>query len=402
MKKGFKKATVCFLTLSACIIINSNKNIPLTIAQEVQTEKEQIVPTLLDGIWENYSRYIVFNTGYTTEDNKTIPQIVLRIFYQWYDDRTAESLDYAKEHSRDKNNTTDPVSSPTVMKVSFVPLTDELLTQEQGEAVVQSDGDKLYAEKDSSGAWDMQVTYSGPTLGGIKVYHIPVAVIGNKLYLHFAIKKEDSDSVPVSSLLEGNIMESGNLLAGYWQDYGSSNGILVSPSFQNDELLCYYITDNAVYKLRYWETDMEYDGETKATFTDGNDVFSVPRHIRAAERTFTCTLGRRTKINNVEKLSELDKEYVLNSVFVQKEAKDANGNNVKYTVRTSTICAFGEPYLTLHNGSESLEEIIASDNSRKKPSPQPLFPPHGVLDFDWSIIEDPPSSWNRRMLDLGK
>ena len=50
----------------------------------------------------------------------------------------------------------------------------------------------------------------------------------------------------------------------------------------------------------------------------------------------------------------------------------------------------------------ALEEILAENLKKNHPPPQPLFPPHGILDFDWSIIEDPPKDWNRRILDLGK
>ena len=51
---------------------------------------------------------------------------------------------------------------------------------------------------------------------------------------------------------------------------------------------------------------------------------------------------------------------------------------------------------------KGLEEILAENLKKNHPPPQPLFPPHGILDFDWSIIEDPPKDWNRRILDLGK
>ena len=69
---------------------------------------------------------------------------------------------------------------------------------------------------------------------------------------------------------------------------------------------------------------------------------------------------------------------------------------------TSTLCAFGKPYLTRTDGTMTLEQILEKDASRPPLPRKPLFPPHGILDFDWSIIEDPPSDWNRRMQDLGK
>ena len=59
--------------------------------------QEKIVPTLLEGIWENNTRYIVFDTNYIKE-NKSIPQIVLKIYYQWYDDRAAEAREYTERN----------------------------------------------------------------------------------------------------------------------------------------------------------------------------------------------------------------------------------------------------------------------------------------------------------------
>ena len=54
-------------------------------------ESERQVPLLLEGIWENYNRYVVFDSGYINSNQQSIPQIVLRTFYQWYDDRAAET-----------------------------------------------------------------------------------------------------------------------------------------------------------------------------------------------------------------------------------------------------------------------------------------------------------------------
>ena len=202
--------------------------------------------------------------------------------------------------------------------------------------------------------------------------------------------------------MDGTVLESGNILAGYWQDAGNANGILASIPVENTELLSYYVTDDAVYPIRYWETDMEYDSSATAYFSDNGEDFSVPKHLWVGDRNYTCTVGRRTQIRNMKKTDSLPEPHTVNSVLVQKSTTDEYGNPIEYTVRTSTICAFGEPYLTLTDGTRTIEEIIRINNARRKPLPPPLFPPHGILDFDWSIIDDPPEDWNRRMLDLGK
>lgn len=366
-------------------------------------ESERQVPLLLEGIWENYNRYVVFDSGYINSNQQAIPQIVLRTFYQWYDDRAAESAEYTSKNPRDANTATAGNSaSAQEVKIRFVSLTDEVFTEEYGIQCVQEDGDVLIAENLCSGAWDMQVQFGGKRLGGEQTYHVPIAVIGDKLYLNFAIKAEDSDSVPVSALLEGTVMESGNLLAGYWQDVGNANGVLISRPRVNKELLSYYVTDDAVYPLRYWETDMEYDENAVATFSDNGELYSVPKHLWVGDKNYTCTLGKRTEIRNLKKTDSLPEPYTTNSILVQKTISDEFGNEIHYMVRTSTILAFGEPYLTLTDGTRTIEEIIELNHQLKKPLPPPLFPPHGVLDFDWSIIQNPPADYNRRMLDLGK
>lgn len=374
----------------------------LAVSPVFSQSDTKTVPQLLEGVWENYNRYVVFDSGYTTSSGESVPQIVLRTFYQWYDDRTAESPEYSEAVQRSANNATATSSEAQEIRVRFVPLTDQLFTSDYGIATVQPDGDLVYAEGKCSGAWDMQVEYVGKKLGGKKIYHVPMAVIGDKLYLNFAIKVEDSDSLHASPLLNGTIMESGNIMAGYWMDYGNSNGVLASTPVESTELTCYYVTDTTVYPIRYWVTDMEYDENAVASIVDGNETYFVKKHQWVGDQNYTCTLGRRTQIRNLQKTDSLPGPHEINSVLVEKHAVDSNGNPYSFTVRTATICVFGEPYLTLTDGSKSIEQIITEDNSRRKDPPPPLFPPHGILDFDWSIIEDPPQDYNRRMLDLGK
>lgn len=359
------------------------------------------VPLLLEGIWQNDCRYVLFDTHYVSQrSGQVVPEIVLRMFYQWYNDRAAESGAYTSEHVPDRNNTVPAV--PEQMELRFTPLTDQLFTKAYNMPVAQADGDELYAENEPSGAWDIEISYAGKKIGGERSYHVPVAVIGNNLYLNFAIKTEDSDSVPRSSLLNGVTIQSENLLSGYWQDAGNANGILISPPVTSNELLSYCVADDAVYHIRYWRTDMEYDAAAQAEFTDGDKTYTVPKMIQSGGKVYTCTVGRRTKIRNIDKSKDFPRKYTINSVLVEKKVQASDGSTSSYTVRTATICAFGEPYLSLTDGTRTMEEIVAEQNARRKAPPPSPFPPHGVLDFDWSIVEDPPESWDRRMLDVGK
>nr|WP_318717235.1 hypothetical protein [uncultured Treponema sp.] len=355
-------------------------------------QEKHDVPELLKGVWKNSSRYVVFDSGYSTGSG-SIPMIVLREFYQRYDDRAAESHEYTEKNRRPVNDATQK-AMPEELNVRFIPLTDEL---HSGSLMTQEDGDTLTADGISSGAWNMEVTYPGRK----EVYNVPFAVIGSNLYLNFIIKEEDSDKIPLSPLLDGNTMQSGNPLAGYWQDSGNASGILVSPPVNSKELLSFYITESSVYHIRYWRTDMDYDGEKQAVFSDGDETYNVPKHLRVSGETFTCVNGRGSRIRNIEKSDSLPDGYVLNSILVGKKRFGDDGTEFSYNVRTSTICALGKPYLVLEEG-KTMEDILKEDASRKYPGPKPLFPPHGVLDFDWSIIEDPPANWNMRMLDIGK
>ena len=367
-------------------------NCAFTQNEQAEPSAQSQVPALLKGVWKNNSRYIVFDSGYSSK-NGAIPMVVLRSFYQRYDDRAAEPHEYTEKNPRPVNDATQK-DLPEEIQIKFMELTPELA---QGKPFVQPDGDEVTCDKEPSGAWNMQVTYPRNK----EVYNIPFAVIGNKLYLNFIVKEEDSDKLVPDSFLSGNVMQSGNSLNGFWQDSGNASGILISPPVNSKELMSYYINDDSVYHIRYWKTDMDYDGQKQAVFSDGEETFNVPKHLRVAGKTFTCVNGRGTRIRNIEKSQGLPEGHAVNSILVKKNALDQNGRQYTYSVRTSTICALGKPYMELEEG-KTIEEIIKQDSEKKYPAPQPLFPPHGILDFDWSIIEDPPSNYNKRILDLGK
>ena len=362
---------------------------------------DSAIPSLLEGIWENSNRYVIFDSSsldssllsestssssqasqnQNEEKSNIIPSIALRNFYRWYVDRAAEDSLYSKSKVRPSNDSTSKKAQE--LQIHFEPLTYELFTSENNVPVTFSNGTTIEANGQVSGAWDMQVKYPNDK----NIYHIPIAVIGNKLYLHFKIRHFDENAQSYSQSMNG-----------FWQDYGSANGILVCPPVQSSELLSYYVTDSFCYPVRYWQTDMEYDSAAQAFLEDEGKNYSLPKHIFCASKVYTCVLGRRTKIRNITKTEKIPEEYVTNSVTVKKQNLSS-----QETFTTSTICAIGEPYLTLLDGSQSLEEIIAEAEKKVRPAKKPLFPVSGgPIDFDFSIKEDPPSSYNRRLLDLGK
>ncbi len=342
------------------------------------------VPELLCGIWESSSRLVKFDSGF--HDKVTgfvIPQVVLKPFYGCYADRAAESREYTASVQKDRNDATS--SSPQEMQVKFVPLLEENTGEDVGSAM-------------TSGAWDIQVKYSGIK----EISHIPVCVIDDKLYLNFMIKKQDVGSVPADMIYDGAVFANENKVNGVWLNMGTSSGFWISQPYNAKDMNSYYVTSDCVYTIRYWCTDMDYDENTYAVFTDENESYQVPKHIRVANTTYTCVSGRGKNIRKVEKGNRLPYETSYNNVSLRKTDKNATGKVVSYSVMTSNICAFGEPYLTLNKSGLSLEELVNLTNSQRAPDPTPLFPPHGILDFDWSIMKDPPENFDRRNLDLHK
>ena len=319
----------------------------------------QQLPSLLGGVWESPSLYCVFDTGYLSDELGSIPELVLRVFYGWYDDRAAESPSYTVDHPRDVNCAT-PRGEAQAINVRYFPLTE--------------------GSSEDSGAWNLEIHYPNRK----EVYNVPVAVIGGNLYLDFLIR---DDTVATDESQTESTDES--LLDGFWCDALSASGIQVSPPVFKKELACLYIQGDKVYRVRYWKTDMDYDGQTKAELTDGEKTYLIPKHLNVAGTTYTCVKGRRRQVRNVERLESLP-PYTANGT------SDGKGG-----FTGSTIMSFAKPYLAKVE-SKTIDEILAEDALKKPPEPKPLFPPGGVLDFDWSIVTDPPEDWNRRVLDLGK
>lgn len=351
MKKSFSFLAVLIFSISALCTQNYADSIPsvnggiVSVYDEPESfqQEEAViykteVPDLLKGIWYGSDRYIVFEghsldpqnddslaTGASLQNDKSLqngtnqiePDFVMRTFYTWYDDFACGNI-----NNPDRNNTT--TQEPVKVTLSFEALT----------------------ENETSGAWDMTVSYNN----GRDIYHIPVAVIDNKLYLSFKINTEEK---------ENNY--------GYWQDYSSSRQITICNPVVQNEITSYYITPEGVYHIRYWQTKMDYDKDAQAVFSDGTESYYVKKHILSGGKTYTCVNGRSTTIRNIRKSESLEKDVIFNA--------------------ENTICAEGKPYLTLLQDGKTLEQIIKEANSRHKPLPKPVFPPSDV-DFHWEVIRD--------------
>ena len=326
------------------------------------------VPDAFAGLWERDDRFVMFaesddflesrvqeflSSPEASDDEKNAVRnqakyvsILLKTFYGWYLDRTAEPESFSSE-ARFVNDSTCPEAER--IRVEFRPL---LRMADAGDAG-QGEGS----------VWEIFIRYPGVREPAI----IPLAVIGGNLYLNFAIKlntendesREDSDDEtgenPPDELL------------GFWCSLVPTDGVKVSLPASGENIYSTYITRDSVYTIRYWKTDMEYSQE-RAFFSDGGKTFSVVKHIQSGGENFSCTNGRSVTIRNVQKTSALPEVYELDS--------------------SATICGLGEPYLRRvqnENSVQTVARLVRDAMSKKAPNPDPPFPPSN-LDFHMEEI----------------
>lgn len=286
------------------------------------------VPGIFNGIWEGSDRYIMFQekseleeivgTDTALKESEYI-WVYLKLFYGWYVDRSAEKT--SRADSPYAHDTNDAVFRDIQnIKIEFL---------------------KLF-ETDDCGVFEIVITY--PNFKERTV--VPVAVVGDSLYLDFAVRTDGSrDS-----------------MNGFWSAVPEVSGIKVSRPVFGDSLYSLYVTDECVYSIRYWQTDMEYSGAA-AVFYDGGRKYEVPKHIQTAGTVFTCVNGRGTVVRNV--------------------GKDLRRLEDCVTDKNKTVAAFGAPYLTRIEKTCSLEnmmKIVQTSNARRAPVPDPPFPPSNL---DW-------------------
>ncbi|MBR1722984.1 MAG: hypothetical protein IJ727_10970, partial [Treponema sp.] len=76
-------------------IRNGDENFPPV----TERPASDLVPALLQGLWQGKDRLIMFS-------NENEFALVLRVFYQWYNDRAAEPASFAEIKTRDRNDAT--------------------------------------------------------------------------------------------------------------------------------------------------------------------------------------------------------------------------------------------------------------------------------------------------------
>lgn len=298
------------------------------------------VPEAFEGVWERDDRYVIFSCrdGNGEARQKEAAAILLKTFYSWYLDRTAEPEDWTER--RTLNDSTRPDAER--LFIEYRPL-------------VTGNGQT----RDAS-VWEMFLWL--PSLKEASV--IPVAIIGGNLYLNFAVKLNAQNAETNKN--EGNAQDKkeSDPLEGFWAQMSSADGVKVCPPVTSTDIYSTYITKDAVYTIRYWRTDMEYTNEM-AFFSDGGQTFSVVKHIQSAGKIYTCANGRSVTIRNVQKTNNRPQVYELDGA--------------------AQICGLGEPYLKRVQEKGSQEAAIALAKkyfAQSAPNPDPPFPPSNL---DWRM-----------------
>ena len=326
------------------------------------------VPDAFAGLWERDDRFVMFaesddflesrvqeflSSPEASDDEKNAVRnqakyvsILLKTFYGWYLDRTAEPESFSSE-ARFVNDSTCPEAER--IRVEFRPLLRM--------------ADAVGADQGEGSVWEIFIRYPGVREPAI----IPLAIIGGNLYLNFAIKlnTENDESREASDDETGE--NPPDELLGFWCSLVPTDGVKVSLPASGENIYSTYVTRDSVYTIRYWKTDMEYSQE-RAFFSDGGKTFSVVKHIQSGGKNFSCTNGRSVTIRNVQKTSALPEVYELDS--------------------SATICGLGEPYLRRvqnENSVQTVARFVRDAMSKKAPNPDPPFPPSN-LDFHMEEI----------------
>ena len=305
------------------------------------------VPEKVKGIWEGKDRYLFIG------ENGDF-SVILKLYNGWYFDRFSQNDKFEEKNTRERNAASS--REPVIVNADF----------------------ENISEIENFPAFEM-VLYEKSRL----IQKIPVALSDDKIYLKFWIRiptVNDEDGingkeVTVSSLETKSIppdqaeqYTNTQGFFGYWQAINTAENIRISEMNRNESIYSYFILPEAVYRLRFWKTDMTYDGNTKAAFTDDENLFRINKHIFSGNQTFTCTSGRSLRIRNVQKFSTLPFECK--------------------TDETGFLLLEGDADFIKCNESskEELLQIVKEANSRRKPDPPLLFP-EKELDFHWDLID---------------
>ena len=248
--------------------------------------------------------------------------IILKEYYGWYYDRVIEPESYAEKSPRTRNTAT---------------------TRNATQITIENIENKYEGQDSYAGV--IKLKYSNHQKN-----EIPFAIVNDNMFLDFL--QQDSE------------------VANYYRGVARSKGFLISEQSVPENIPGYIIDVDKFYDVRYWKSDMDYSEETARLVWKDFEYF-IPKHIYTAGNNYSCVSGRSKKIRNVV------------APFEYKE-ENFNFNQDKTLLIQDKV-----PYLTKLADKSTFEDLMAivkAANSRRKPDPEPIFPPNDV-NWHWDLID---------------
>jgi hypothetical protein len=185
---------------------------------------------------------------------------------------------------------------------------------------------------------------------------IPIYIGNDELYLDFLVRNTPS-SLGVRSAAEFPF-------SGFWRAGGNANAVMIEAPQYSKEIYGYYFTEEHMYRIRYWLTDMEYNPEDIAFIMDSGNEYEVSKFIRLAGRTYICTTGRGILVRNPEKTA-----YHLSGDTLVLD--NENQGTLRFHLSADgSILTFAEPWIS-RSPITDLDTEIKSHNAMRRPSRKP-------------------------------
>ncbi|WP_027727413.1 hypothetical protein [Treponema sp. C6A8] len=294
---------------------------------QAQSEVTQI-PDELYGIWEGKDRIVFFEEAGDAGNLQAV--IFLKEYYGWYYDRAVEPEEYEEKAPRTRN-------SGTTKDAQQIYIDIKNLKKEEGRFV----------------SFEMETALSRRQKN-----LVPLLIADDKIFLDFYLQDENDKNMFIGHSL--------------------SRGITMNEQPLSENIGVFYLTaeGNSYFDIRYWKSDMDFESE-KVNFTLGDVSFMVPKHVISQNQNYSCVSGRSKKIRNPQGAISFEKRGV----------KYMGGN----AAESPFLILDKEPYLVRIADKKTFDDlmkIVKDANSRRKPDPPALFPPHEPpLDWHWDLID---------------
>ena len=285
------------------------------------------IPDQILGIWEGQDRYVFFENVETPEDTEDI------------------------------ENSENPIPNQNKIIVVFKTYYGWYLDR-IAEPIEKSKTQKRN-RNNATPKNPLQIEYTCSDLGN-DVYNFEISYTKNQ--------KQQLPAAIINNVMYFNFFQKDSKNPNLWNGNDFSKGITVSEQTQKNKLQCLYLTENQCFTIDYWLTDMPFS-DSIATFEYKNQTYQVNKHVISMGKVYTCAMGKGKKVRNLKepKLFSLeDKIHTQNVLVLQTEP-----NLVK---------------LIDKNTFEHLIQIVNNQNSKRKPFPEPPFPPSNV-DWHWELID---------------